>query len=73
MEADIFITYCTNALIAVAEQPGLKSVAVPDAINVGADYGVSVIGDAPAAKRFVAFLLGSPGQAILAQQGFAPR
>lgn len=72
-QADIFITYCTNALIAVAEQPGLKSVAVPDAINVGADYGVSVIGDAPAAKRFVAFLLGSPGQAILAQQGFAPR
>lgn len=72
-QADIFITYCTNALIAVAEQPGLRSVAVPDAINVGADCGVSVIGDAPAAKRFVAFLLGSPGQAILAQQGFAPR
>ncbi len=71
-QADIFITYCTNALIAVAEQPGLKSVAVPDAINVGADYGVSVIGAAPAAQRFVAFLLGPSGQAILTRQGFAP-
>lgn len=71
-QADIFITYCTNALIAVAEQPGLKSVAVPDAINVGADYGVSVIGNAPAAQRFVTFLLGPSGQAILTRQGFAP-
>lgn len=72
-QADIFITYCTNTLIAVAEQPGLKSVAVPDAINVGADYGVAVIGAAPAAQRFVAFLLGPSGQAILTRQGFAPR
>lgn len=72
-QADIFITYCTNALIATAEQPGLKSVAVSDAINVGADYGVSVIGQAPAAERFVAFLLGPSGQALLTRQGFAPR
>jgi ABC-type molybdate transport system substrate-binding protein len=71
-QADIFITYCTNALIAVAEQPGLKSVAVPDAINVGADYGVAVVGAAPAAERFVAFLLAPSGQAILTRQGFAP-
>jgi ABC-type molybdate transport system substrate-binding protein len=72
-KADIFITYCTNTLIAAAEQPGLKSTAVPDAINVGADYGVAVIGGAPAAQRFVAFLLAPSGQAILARHGFAPR
>jgi len=72
-KADIFITYCTNTLIAVAEQPGLKSVAIPDAINVGADYGVAVVGTAAAAKRFVDFLLGPQGQAILTHQGFAPR
>lgn len=71
-QADIFIAYCTNALIAVAEQPGLKSVAVPDAINVGADYGVAVIGAAPAAQRFVAFLLRPSGQRILTRQAFAP-
>ena len=72
-QADIFIIYCTNTLIAVAEQPGLRSIAVSDAINVGADYGVAVIGAAPAAQRFVAFLLGPSGQAILTRQGFAPR
>lgn len=71
-DADIFITYCTNTLIAVAEQPGLKSVAVPDAINVGADYGVAVIGNAPAAQRFVDFLLGPSGAAILKRLGFVP-
>ena len=71
--ADIFITYCTNALLALAEQPQLKSVAIPEAINVGADYGVAVTGTAPAAQRFVAFLLGPQGQAILTRQGFAPR
>lgn len=70
--ADIFVTYCTGALVAVAEQPGLVSVAVPEAINVGADYGVTVIGDAPAARRFVDFLLGPRGQAILIRQGFGP-
>ena len=71
--ADIFITYCTNALLALAEQPQLKSVAIPEAINVGADYGVAVTGTASAAQRFVAFLLGPQGQAILTRQGFAPR
>lgn len=49
------------------------SVAIPEAINVGADYGVAVTGTAPAAQRFVAFLLGPQGQAILTRQGFAPR
>lgn len=72
-KADIFITYCTNTLVAAAEQPGLKSVAVPEAINVGADYGVAVIGGSASGQRFAAFLLGSPGQAILARHGFAPR
>ena len=48
-------------------------VTVADAINVGAEYGFAVIGAAPAAQRFVAFLLGPSGQAILTRQGFAPR
>jgi ABC-type molybdate transport system substrate-binding protein len=73
-QADLFITYCTGAVSAAAEQSGLKVVALPADINVGADYGVVALrGAGPLAERFVAFLLGPAGQAILARQGFQPR
>jgi molybdate transport system substrate-binding protein len=72
-DADVFITYCTNAAIALDEQPGLRVVAVPDSINVSADYGVAPISGASAqAQSFVDYLLGANGQAILARHGFAP-
>ena len=72
--ADLFLTYCTNAVVAVREQPGQQSVPVPEAVNVGASYGVTVLKGAPEdAKRFVDFLLSPAGQAVLARHGFAPR
>ena len=77
-KADVFITYCTNAVVAIAEVPALRSVVVPASVNVGASYGVTVLrapggvaqdtGDA--AQRFVDFLLGAAGQAVLARHGF---
>lgn len=71
-QADIFITYCTNASLAVSEQPQLKVVAVPAAINVSASYGVAVTNSAPpAADAFADFMLGTAGQALLARQGFS--
>lgn len=71
--ADIFLTYCTNAALARAEQPSLRTVAVPAAINVSADYGVAPLRSAPPpAQRFIDFLLGPEGQAIFARSGFAP-
>ena len=71
--ADVFITYCTNAALARAEQPALRVVAVPAAINVSADYGVApMTGSGPRARRFVEYLLGPVAQAILARSGFAP-
>lgn len=36
--ADIFLTYCTNAVVAVRENPGQRIVALPDTLAVGADY-----------------------------------
>ena len=70
-KADIFITYCTNAKAAAREQPGLQVIAVPDSINVSADYGVTrTTAAVPAAADFVEFLLGAGGQAILARHGF---
>jgi ABC-type molybdate transport system substrate-binding protein len=72
--ADIFLTYCTNTTLARSEQPSLQVVAVPDAINVAASYGIAALaGASTAAAEFVAFLLGPRGQDILASHGFAPR
>ena len=52
-QADVFLTYCTNAVIAVAEEPGLQLVDVPPAINVSAEYGLAVRrGAAAAAQAF---------------------
>jgi molybdenum ABC transporter molybdate-binding protein len=70
-QADVFITYCTSAVVGVAEQPGLQSVDVPAAINVTADYGLAVRQGAPAAAlAFADYLLSPAGQAILQRHGF---
>ena len=72
-QADIFITYCTGAVIAVREVPGLRSVEVPADVNVSASYGIALMnGASPEASRFVEFVLSTPGQAVLARHGFAP-
>jgi molybdenum ABC transporter molybdate-binding protein len=72
-KADLFLTYCTNALQARKENPGQQIVQVPEALAVGADYGLTLVkGARPAAERFAAFVLGPDGQAILAKHGFAP-
>lgn len=72
-DADVFLTYCTNARQAVVEQPALSSVALPANLAVGATYGIAVRrGSAAEATRFVAFLLSPGGQRVLAQFGFDP-
>ena len=46
-------------------------VELPDALSVGADYGLTVIaGASPEASRFAAFILSSAGQRILEGYGF---
>jgi molybdate transport system substrate-binding protein len=71
-KADIFLTYCTNALAAQKEHAGEQIVALPDALAVGADYGLTVTPNAsPAAYRFALFVLSSQGQRILASHGFS--
>ena len=72
-KADLFLTYCTNARQARAENPALRLVEVPAPLAVGADYGVTVMkGARPQAERFAQFILSRPGQDILAKHGFAP-
>jgi molybdate transport system substrate-binding protein len=70
-QADIFITYCTNALVAVAEEPQLQAIAIPADVNVIADYGVTVRTGAPAgAQVFTDWLRSAAGQQLLVRHGF---
>ena len=71
--ADIFLTYCTNAIVARSQYPDQQVVELPDALSVSADYGLTVISGAPpAAADFVEFILSPDGQKILAEHGFGP-
>src|SRR5262249_14307371 len=71
-KADIFLTYCTNAMTAQRENPGQQIVALPDALAIGADYGLTVTNAGSAgAYRFAMFILSEAGQRILANHGFA--
>jgi molybdate transport system substrate-binding protein len=70
--ADIFLTYCTNALVAQKENPGQQVVALPDMLAVGADYGLTVMtGSSAAAQRLAEFIVSPAGQKILVSHGFA--
>ncbi|TDL76582.1 molybdate ABC transporter substrate-binding protein [Palleronia sediminis] len=70
-QADLFLTYCTNAVLARNEVPDLQIVQVPPALAVGADYGLIVLDDAPAeAWRLALYILSPAGQSVLADYGF---
>ena len=70
-QADVFLTYCTNAVAAQKEVPTLKIVQVPPPLQVGAAYGVTVRERAPAAAgAFAQALLAPPAQAVFQRYGF---
>ena len=71
--ADIFLTYCTNALAAQKENPAQQIVQLPSNLAVGADYGLTVInGSTYAAQQLADFILSPEGQKILMKYGFTP-
>jgi molybdate transport system substrate-binding protein len=70
-ELDAGITYVTDVAAAGSAVAG---IAIPDTVNVTADYPIAVLAGAPnptGATAFVAFVLSDTGQAILQAQGFA--
>jgi ABC-type molybdate transport system substrate-binding protein len=74
--ADLFLIFCTNALMAAQEQPGLQVRRLPENININisASYGITLLNGAPpAARRFVDFVPSLDSQAVLARHGLAPR
>lgn len=72
-KADVFLTYCTNAILAQKEVASLQIVQIPPELNVAADYGMIVLKDAPMPATLLAhFILGQEGQSILVKHGFGP-
>ena len=70
-QADVFLTYCTNAVAAQKERSSLQVVQMPPALQVSAAYGLTVRqGAASPAAAFVKALVADPAQAIFARYGF---
>ena len=71
-DADLFLTYCTNARAAVAEVRDARVIELPETVAVGADYGLTVMnGASAAALRLALFILSAEGQRLIAAHGFA--
>ncbi len=72
-KADVFVTYCTNALAARAAVPALTWVTVPPAFNVAAAYAIGLAAEAPeSAREFVRYVLSQRAQKVTARFGFSP-
>jgi ABC-type molybdate transport system substrate-binding protein len=70
-KADVFLTYCTNAVLARKEAPDLKIIKIPEELSVGADYGLLVRdGASNEAWRLAMYILSPEGQRILSEYGF---
>ena len=70
-KADVFLTYCTNAVLARKDVQTLQIVRIPEELSVGADYGLLVRNGAPnEAWRLAMYILSPEGQKILKEYGF---
>ena len=70
-KAEIFLTCCTNAVLAQKETPGFKIVRIPEQLAFGADYGLLVKKESPGeARRPAKYILSTSGQKILKEYGF---
>jgi molybdate transport system substrate-binding protein len=72
-EGDAGIVYTTDVTPAVA--PKVGTIAIPDALNTIAVYPIAPIKDSKhlsLAQKFVDYVVGADGQAVLAKWGFIP-
>lgn len=70
-EADAALVYATDAAVLT----GVRTIPLPDAAQIVAEYPVAVLrgaSDPDLARAFVAFLLGPDAQGVLAERGFEP-
>ncbi|MEQ8814714.1 MAG: substrate-binding domain-containing protein [Thalassobaculum sp.] len=70
-QADLFLTYRTNAVAAIADNPALRMVDPPPALSVAASYALAVRRHAPASARRLALAILAPdGREVLQVHGF---
>jgi molybdenum ABC transporter molybdate-binding protein len=70
-QADVFLTYCTNAVAAQKEVPRLQVVQLPSELQVGAAYALTLAISAPMnAQGFAQVLLQPPAQEVFKRFGF---
>jgi molybdate transport system substrate-binding protein len=68
---DLLLTFQSNAMEAVADNPDLKFIQVPSSIRIIGHFGVGISLDATAAiQKFYHWILSEKGQNTLAQHGF---
>ncbi|MCX7142178.1 MAG: substrate-binding domain-containing protein [Proteobacteria bacterium] len=69
--ADLFISYCTNAVATAKAVPGLAWVRFATDINVAGAYTIGATeAGGKAAEEFVSLVMSPEGQAILERHGF---
>jgi molybdate transport system substrate-binding protein len=70
-QADIFLTYCTNAIAAQKEMPELRVLEIPSPLQVGAAYGLTVRKLASdSSGKFADYLLSRKAKLVLQRFGF---
>lgn len=69
-QADMFLTYCTNAVAAQREVPGLSIISVPPELQVAARYGVAARQGDAAAAQLLQYMVSPSAQAVLQRYGF---
>ena len=70
---DVYLGYCTSVETVHRQVAGLVVVPVPDALQVGPEYGLTILkGAQPGAVDLALYILSPDGQALLAKHGFAP-
>ncbi|MEO8386951.1 molybdate ABC transporter substrate-binding protein [Polaromonas sp.] len=68
--ADLFLTYCTNAVAVRKEVPRMSVVQMPPALQVSAAYGLTARSGDGAAAQFSAYLLTPEAQDVFRRFGF---
>jgi molybdenum ABC transporter molybdate-binding protein len=69
-QADVFVTYCSNAVATARILKGVTFDRFPELINVAAIYGIGVSKTAPPeANAFVSYAVGIKGRRIFARYG----
>ncbi|MNR92596.1 molybdate ABC transporter periplasmic molybdate-binding protein [compost metagenome] len=69
-KTDVYIMYCTNAIVTRKALPQLQAVLIADDLNVRSAYGIAADLESEQGRRLLQFVLSAAGQAILKKHGF---